>query len=697
MINSLNFSLKKASHLPVILQNEIAECGHACVTMICNYWGHQIDLSALNSLRNTSIKGITLFDISHLLQELGFRTRALRVNLDDLKFTRLPAILHWNMNHFVVLKKVTKNYVIIHDPATGVKRYNQAELSQHFTGIVLEVEKSDSFKKIINNNKLTLYHFMKMARGINKFIIFLILLSLSIEMISLLNPLLIQYVTDDIIGTSNMSNLYMITFAFLILILLQSVIEYSRSYMIVYLTSHLTEKFSASVVTHLLRLPLDFFSRRHKGDIQSKFQTIDHIQKKISTDFINTMLDGFMVIMNLAVMIIYSLKLTLIICCNLLLFLGIRYLSYRSLKNQTETSVTQHARAASVFLETLQSIVPIKTFAKENGRFKLWHNSYIQALNADIRISRLNNNYDVINQLVFHIDHIAIIFTGALLILTSKFSTGMLVAFLSYRLLLINKASSFIHYAFDYKLISIQLNRLSDIVLQEPELVTQGRGQHAFMKGNLQLSNLSFRYDKSEPFIFNKINLTIKAGEKIAITGPSGCGKSTLLKVMMGLLSPQEGEIYIDGMLLSQFGLKNYRELTASVMQEDCLLAGSILENISFFAEEINLDYVYQVAQLACIHDTIMGFPMGYETQVGEMGSVLSGGQKQRILLARALYKKPKLLFLDEATSHLDIVNEININQSLKSLAITQIIIAHRQETIQMADRVIQLDNLAER
>ncbi|MGQ3889831.1 peptidase domain-containing ABC transporter [Legionella sp. CNM-1927-20] len=694
MKNTLNFSLKRSHQLPIVFQNEIAECGHACVVMISNYWGHELSLSSIRNLSKPSMKGITMLDVINLLQSLNFKTRALRVDLKDLKLIRCPAVLHWNMNHFVVLKKVKKNHVIIHDPAIGVRRCTFAEVSRFFTGIVLEAEKEANFQKIIANNKLTLLHFMRMVAGINKFIIFLIFLSLTIEVLALINPLLLQYVMDDVINTSNLNNLYIIVSAFLIFVLLQSIIEYSRSYSVTYLTTYLTEQFSANLIKHLLKLPLEFFFHRYKGDIQAKFQTIDQVQRKISTEFINTILDGLMIIINLVVMAIYSLKLTLIICCSLLLYLTIRYLSYKSLKNQTENSVVQHAKAASIFLETLQGIMPIKTFAKENVHFNIWYNSYIQSLNADITISRLNMFYNIINQLLFQIDHIVILCVGIMLILESRFSTGMLVAFLAYRLLLINKASSFIRYAFDYKLISIQLNRLSDLIFQQPEVISEGLGRYELMKGKLEIQNISFRYHTSDPFILKKINLTVNAGEKVAIVGPSGCGKSTLLKVMMGLLVSEKGEIYIDDISLNQFGLKNYRQLTASVMQEDCLLTGSILENITFFDDEIDINYVYQVAKLACIHDTILKFPMQYETQVGEMGSILSGGQKQRILLARALYKRPKILFLDEATSHLDAQNELTINQSLKTLAMTQIIIAHRQETIAMADRVINLSQL---
>lgn len=682
---------RKSPKLPIILQDERAECGHACVAMISNFWGHQLDLYSLRSISNTSSRGVTLFDINTLFEKLGFVTRALQVPMEELHLIKCPAVLHWNMNHFVVLKKVKKNQVVIHDPAGGVRHCSLEEFSQSYTGILLEVEKSNDFKEIYSHKKLTLYHLFKTVRGVNKFLILLILLSLSIEVLSLLNPLFIQYVTDDVIGFSERSNLYVIAAGFAILAIIQVFTDYIRGNLVIYFTNNLTEQFSSNVVKHLLKLPLAFFEKRHKGDLQSKFQAIDHIQKKISTDFVNTVLDGFMICINFFIMTVYSPLLTAFVTLALLVCLGFRYASYHQLRKHTEASIQQHAKAMTVFLETLQGIIPIKSFLKERVRFGTWRNCYIDSLNADIRISKLNVVYQVATQLLFHIEHIVVVCVGASLVLSNKFSVGMLVAFLSYRLLLVNKTSSFIQNMFDYKLISIQLNRLSDILFQQPEVVESGLGGEECIKGALALEKVSFKYNSSETPILNNVTLHIKAGEKIAIVGPSGCGKSTLLKVMMGLLNKTEGDIYIDNIPISDFGLKNYRSLTASVMQDDALLTGSILDNISFFDEQIDIERVYQVAQLACIHETICKFPMGYETLVGDMGSTLSGGQKQRILLARALYKQPKILFLDEATSHLDVDNEKNINQALKTLDITQIIIAHRQETIKMADRVIDM------
>ena len=677
--------------LPLFLQDELAECGHACVAMISNFWGHQLDLFTLRKMDAPSARGVTLKSIHHLFEKLGFRTRALKVPLSELSLIKTPAILHWNMNHFVVLKKVTRKHVVIHDPAKGIRKCSLDEVSSSFTCVVLEVEKSSDFREIVAKGKLTLMDLVKTATGMNTFIVLLLLLSLAIEVFSLLNPLFMQFVTDNVIGSSSLNNLYVIASAFILLGFVHVFTEYIRGNMVIYLTNNLTEKFSSNVVKHILKLPLDFFEKRSKGDLQSKFQSIDQIQKKMSTDFINTVLDGLMIVVNLAVMLVYSARLTMLVMVSLTTYVIIRYFSYYFLEKNTEKSIQQHAKATSYFLETLQGMLSIKSFSKEATRFNTWRNSYMDSLNADIHVSRLNLIYRVANQLLFNLELIVVVCVGARLVLSNQFSIGMLIAFLAYRLMLVNKASSFIQNLFDYKLISVQLNRLSDIVFQQPEAISSGISQYQPMKGALSLQNVSFKYNPMDDYVFSNLNLDIQAGEKVAIIGPSGCGKSTFLKVMMGLLQQTEGEIYIDGLSIQNFGLKNYRELTASVMQDDTLLSGSLLDNISFFDEEVDVSHVYDVAKLAFIHDFISKLPMGYETRVGEMGSMLSGGQKQRILLARALYKRPKILFLDEATSHLDRACEDNINQSLKSLDITQIIVAHRQETIQMASRVVSL------
>ena len=423
-----NLLFKRKPKLPMILQSEIAECGHACIAMICNYWGHDIDLYGIRKISKPSNKGVTLLDITNILEKFGFKTRALKVPLEEIQLIKCPAIIHWNMNHFVVLKEVKKNIIVINDPGSSVRHCTLEEFSKLFTGIVLEVEKTSDFSAISEKRKISLSDLVKSVSGINGFLIWLLSLSLVIELMGLLNPLFIQYVTDDVLVFSDINNLYVIASAFLILLFFQVFTEYIRGNMVIYLTNNLTEQFSSNVVKHILKLPLHFFETRYKGDIQSRFQSIDHIQKKLSTDFISTVLDGVMIIINLFVMMIYSSMLTMIVVLSLLIYFLIRYFSYRFLKKHTELSILQHAKTSSIFLETIQGILPIKTFSKEKIRFNTWRNSYINALNEDIKISRVDLYYNVANQFLLNFEYIIVICVGVSLVLSNKFSIGMLMA-----------------------------------------------------------------------------------------------------------------------------------------------------------------------------------------------------------------------------------------------------------------------------
>lgn len=678
--------------LPIILQDELAECGHACIAMISNFFGHKLDLADLRHIQKPSPAGTTLKQIINILEKLQFKTRALKIPIDTIRYIKTPALLHWNMNHFVVLKKVKKNKVIIHDPAIGAISYNLNEFSKSFTGIILEVEKPISFKKIQKIKKLTIYKIIKHTPKFYKILWRIITISTVIEFFTILNPLFLQYTTDQILISNDLGTLYITAIGFVILILIQILAEYTRENLILYTTMNFMESFGSNVFQHLLKLPISFFSNRHQGDIQSKFQSINHIKSTISNDFINAILDGLMFILIISVMLIYNWILTSIVVCALIVYIGMRYISYHSLKNSSASSIFLQAKLANKFLEAVRAITPIKVFLKEKTIFNSWQNTYIDTLNTDIKINKQQIIYKVSNHLLFNIEHIIIICVGAHLIAHKKLSIGMLLAFLTYRLMLVNKASALIQNTFDYKLLSIHLQRLSDIILQKIELPQQN-----YKKiipdtiTSLSLENIGFQYNKDEKFIIKDLNLDIKQGEKIAIIGKSGCGKSTLLKIMMGLLQPTNGKIYINNIPMNTFGIDNYRLKIAAVMQEDQLLSGSILDNIAFFDEEIDIERIYFAAQVAQIHNTINKLTMGYETLINDMGSILSGGQKQRIFLARAIYKNPSILFLDEATSHLDNNNEKLINEDLKKMNITQIIVAHREETIKMADKIYQI------
>ncbi len=683
---------RRAPLLPMILQDQISECGHACVAMIACFWGHHLDLAHVRKLSPSSLRGTNLREITQILMQLGLQTRALSVPLSELHLIRSPALLHWNMNHFVVLKEVTSTYVIVHDPALGVCQLTHAEVSQAFTGIVLEIERAATFKPITAHTTLTLWDWMKSIQNFNVWFVVLLVLSFLIELLNMSCPLFTQYVADQVIGTSNVQNLGVISLGFLIMILSLVFSERIRAHLVLYIKMHMTEQFSVNIMRHLFRLPLSFFEARHKGDLQSKVNAVSEIQRKVSIDFVTTILDGVMMLLQGSIMLMYSAGLTCLVLCVLILNVCVRFLSYRLLKDKMNTSIHQHAKAASLFLESLQTMLPIKAYLKESLRLNAWRTHFTDALNQDIAVERLQIRYQLANQLMTQVEYIAVVACGALMVMKGSLSMGMLFAFLGFRQQLVQKCASLIHQVFEYRLVALQLERLNDIVSHPPE-IEETRPKYSLnaFRGEVILQDVSFSYHSAASPVLSNISIHVQAGEKIALVGPSGCGKTTLLKIMMGLLEPSSGKILIDGLALNDIGMKQYRANIASVMQEDMLFSGSLLDNITFFDEDVDINYVHYVSNIASIASFIQQLPMGYETRVGDMGSSLSGGQKQRILLARALYQKPKLLFLDEATSHLDVTNECHMNQALKSLNITQVIVAHREETIRMADRIVTL------
>jgi ATP-binding cassette subfamily B protein RaxB len=366
---------------------------------------------------------------------------------------------------------------------------------------------------------------------------------------------------------------------------------------------------------------------------------------------------------------------------------------YRPLHQTTEESILNKAKEQSNFLENVRGIQTIKLFGNESQRQSIWLNRYAEVVNADIRLGKLNISFVALHKLLFSFENIIVIYIGSMIFMNGGISVGMLLAFIAYKLQFTERVSNLIEQLIEFRMMRLHLERIADIALSAAEANRDGEYLTAPVpvKGRLTLENICFRFSESDPYIISNLNLDIEPGDCVAITGASGSGKTTLVKIMLGLLQPASGTVRIDGHDITKLGLKNYRKKVAAVMQNDTLLAGSIADNIAFFEPEPNYLKIEKCARLASIHEDIVKMPMGYNALVGDMGSNLSGGQIQRLILARALYQQPMILFMDEATSHLDLENELKIANQVQNLEVTRIIIAHRPETIKKANRVYHL------
>lgn len=693
-LRNLHASFWNSQRLPVLLQTEAAECGLACLCMVAGYWGYKSDVGSLRKRYSMSIKGATLKGVIAIASGLALSSRALKLEISDLTQLKCPSILHWSMNHFVVLKSVSVTHAVIHDPAIGMRTLPLSEFSKHFTGIALELTPTSGFKKTDDTRRVSLVALMGRVSGLRGSLSQLVLLGVALQACAMLAPFYMQWLIDEAILTSDRYLIVVLGCSFLLLVIVQTTIGAVRSWATTVIATNLNFQWLSNVFRHLMGLPIEYFEKRHTGDIVSRFSSIQTIQHSVTTQFVEGVIDGLLVLATFVMMFLYSPKLALIASVAVIVYTGIRLSMLGPLREATAEQIIHSAKQDSHFLESVRGVRCLRLFDRNDDRRASWLNTLVDQFNAELRIAKLSISYQAANSLLFKSERIVVIWMGALLVLDNVLSIGMLFAFISYKDQFTDRMASLVDKAFQLSMLRIHAARLADIVLTESE------DQAPIFEidcdkilPSIEFVNVSFRYSESEPWVLHRLSLAIPAGQCIAITGTSGSGKTTAVKLMLGLLEPTEGEILVGGQKISQLGLSNYRKMLGTVMQDDTIFAGSISQNICFFSDSPDSCAIEKCASLAALHSEIVAMPMGYNTLVGDIGTGLSGGQKQRLLLARALYRKPKLLVLDEATSHLDVWNERVVNCAIQALNLTRVVVAHRPETIAMAERVVVLDS----
>ena len=689
----LELALIRRRKVALVRQTEAAECGLAALAMIANYHGFDIDLGVLRRWFKPSLRGTSLRSLLAMADKIGFSARAVKLDLESLGNLRLPAILHWDMNHFVVLERIKGSKALIHNPEAVSRWISLAEVSNHFTGVALELEPAADFSPVKHRARMRLSQLWQRVTGLKRAIAQTIILSIILEAFVLASPYYMQIAVDEALPALDVNLLTVLAVGFGLFTLINSLASLLRSFVLLSSGTALGYGIATNIARRLFRLPIPWFEKRNIGDILSRFQSVKPIQQFMTQNAVSAMIDGSLAIFTLVIMAFYSVQLTVVALLGFIIYGIVRAVVFPIQRAAQEEAIVAGGREQLAMIESLRGIVTLRLFNQEATRHQMWQERLVGATNANVSLARIGIWQNTANVLILGIETVISIWLAIRLAIGGGFSVGMVFAFMAYKTQFLQRAASLVDQIINFRMLGLHLERLSDIALSDQDKsVSERLAPESELAGRIDLRDISYRYAPSEPLILERLNLTIEPGEHVAITGPSGGGKSTLVKILLSLIEPDQGELLVDGRPLASFGYRNYRDQIAAVLQDDSLFVGSLAENIAMFEEETEMSRIVAAAKAASIHDDIEAMPMRYETLVGDMGSTLSGGQKQRLLLARALFRRPRMLVIDEGTSHLDQAREKRVNEAVAALGITRVIVAHRLETIVSASRVYAVE-----
>jgi ATP-binding cassette, subfamily B, bacterial CvaB/MchF/RaxB len=688
--------------VPHLLASEMAECGLACLAMVASYHGAAADLVSFRRAFPTSALGMSLRDLIGIASRLGFRSRAMTVELRGLQELQLPAIIHWNFRHFVVLRRLGRSHAHIVDPGSGPLKIAYDEFSKHFSGVVLELVPEKPIKGPPRIRVFSGAAVVRALREIKTPIASVLALCLLLQVLAFTVPLVMSQGIDTGISHGDVGYLETAALAVVALSLLEGFTQILRDVSIQQLSVRLSLSFTGGLVHRLLNLPISFFDKRSATDISTRLTSAAMIEGAVSEGAAAALIDGTIAVAALGLLFRYSPLLSLFVACGLAIDVAVNTAILPLRRSRLAVKLSAAGAEQTQLVESLQAISTIRVFGREAERETAWRHLRARVLEASSHQWALESVSRGLQIGSTGVQIAGILYmAGALLIPRGLLTIGSLFAFISFRQLLSVRVTSLLSTITELQSLRVHIERIRDVAGYD---MTEAGDAPAPPSGSVRAAalsarpsaistvDLSFKFAPTEPYVLNHLNLEIADGEFLAICGPSGSGKTTLLKLLLGLYEPTAGQVLVEGLSPSQETWRAWRRDVGVVAQDDRLLAGTVSENISFFDPDEDATEVHQAAELAGISDEILRRPMGYNSLVGYHGTTLSGGQRQRVLLARALYRRPRVLVLDEGTANLDPEAEERISDVVASLDVTRIVVAHRPALIQRADRVITLD-----
>ncbi len=679
--------------LPMVFQAETNECGLACLTMISGFYGQKFDLNGLRSRLGSNALGASARQLLELAEKLSLRGRAIKLELEDLPDLSLPAILHWDLDHFVVLKKLSRKSAHIHDPAVGVRRYAFDELSHHFTGVALELSPRANYSKAMEVSSLKLSELLESVKISLASMGLVFFMTLVLQVLAILNPLYLQLVIDQGLVKGDTELIFMLALLFVGLVILKTGLAHLRGVHLMHFGNYVGLQLVSGVARHLSALPLNYFERREMGDIVSRFGSLENIRRLITQEMITVLVDGLFSLLTLFLLYLYSPLLGSVVLITVAMFAVMRAFSLARERDLRQEALVVAAKQQTKFMENIRSVGVARINGVEPMRHNDWESSYTEQLNSSMRLERFQLSLGSIQSLMFGLENISIIYLGATLVTAGNLSIGQLMSFIFLKQHFTSSVLAMIPKLSDIRLLSLDLERIADVVQQQSEDTASDNSLlPAPRESDIQLRDLGFSYDGSEQQLLSEINFTFAQGQTTALVGPSGCGKSTLLKLILGLEKPVSGSVQIGGRNIKQINHRELRSMMSAVMHGDGLLSGDLAYNIHLGTESVDWERMDQLSAALGLEDFIVNLPLGYATEIGELGSILSAGQVQRILLARALYRQPKILLLDETLSNLGTEAAVKILDYIKREGLTLVLVTHNPELLGRADSILDLD-----